>query len=123
MGLVANVIEAAGVPTACLSMIPPLTRATGAPRVVGIAYPMGLPIGRPGDADGQRAVLSATLQAAVSCSTPRSYVELPFEWPEPRSKAIREPDPPPPITQLLTRKPWLVSKLATGNFPSPARRG
>jgi hypothetical protein len=124
VGLVANVIEAAGVPTACLSMIPPLTRATGAPRVIGIAYPIGLPIGRPGDADGQRAVLSAALQAAaVTCVTPRSYVELPFEWPEPRSKAIREPDPPPPITQLLTRKPWLVPKLASGNIPSTAHRG
>ena len=107
-------------PTACLSMIPPLTRATGAPRVVGVAYPLGLPLGRAGDAGGQRAVLEATLQAAAGFSAPRSYTELPFEWPEPRSKAIREPDPPPPISQLLAHKPWLLPKLVSGHIPAPA---
>lgn len=120
MGLVANVIESARVPTVCLSMIPPLTRATGAPRVVGIAHPLGLPFGLAGDAAGQRAVLEATLRAAVGLTTPRSYAELPFEWPEPRSKAIREPDPPPPISQLLAHKPWLLPRLVSGHIPTPA---
>ena len=118
MGLVANVVEAAGVATACLSMIPPLTRNTGAPRVVGVAHPMGLPMGRPGDADTQRAVLRAALEAAAAMASPRSYTELPFSWPERRSVAMREPDPPPPIVQLLTRKPWLVPRLAGGHIPT-----
>lgn len=121
MGLVANVIEDAGIPTVCLSMIPPLTRATGAPRVVGVAHPMGLPFGAPGDADGQRAVLRDTLEAAAAMTRPRSYTELPFEWPEPRSKAIRHPDPQPPIAQLLTRRPWLVPRLASGDIPRHGR--
>ncbi len=117
MGLVANVIEDAGVPTACLSMIPPLTRATGAPRVIGLAHPMGMAFGRPGDADGQRDVLRAALEAAAAMTEPRSYTELPFIWPEPRSAAIRHPDPPPPIVQLLTKKPWLLPRLVSGELP------
>jgi hypothetical protein len=117
VGLVANVIEDAGIPTACLSMIPPLTRATGAPRVVGVAHPMGLPFGAPGDADRQGAVLRGALEAAAAMTAPRSYAELPLVWPEPRSQAIRHPDPPPPIAQLLARKPWLLPKLASGDIP------
>ncbi len=118
MGLVANVVEAAGVPTACLSMIPPLTRNTGAPRVVGVAHPMGTPMGPPGDAETQRAVLRAALEAAAAMTEPRSSAELPFVWPGRRSAAMREPDPPPPIAQLLTRKPWLLPRLAGGRIPT-----
>ncbi len=117
MGLVANVIENLGVPTVCLSMIPPLTRRTGAPRVVGVAHPMGLAMGLPGDHDRQRAVLRQTLDAAVAMDTPRSYTELHFDWPETRSKAMREPDPPPPIAQLLKHKPWLLRRLISGQPP------
>ena len=120
MGLVANVIEAAGTPTCCLSMIPSLTVATGAPRVVGVAHPLGLPLGLPGDAAGQRAVLEAALRAAAGMATPRSFAELPFVWPEPRLKAIREPDPPPPIGQLLKHRPWLIPRLVSGHLPASA---
>ena len=117
MGLVANIIEASGTPTICISTIPPLTRNTGAPRVVGLAHPMGLTMGRPGDHDRQREVLRAALEAGTAITEPRGYAELPFEWPESRGKAIREPDPPPPIAQLLTRKPWQLPRLVSGRLP------
>ena len=121
MGLVANVIEAAGTATACLSLIPPLTRRTGAPRVVGIAHPGGLPLGLPDDHVTQRAVLRDTLEAAATMTEPRSYVELDHEWPERRSVAIREPPTPPPIAHLLTRKPWLLPRLIAGDIPATRR--
>ena len=119
MGLVANVIEDLGVPTICVSLIPPLTRHTGAPRVVGLAHPMGLPLGLPHHVEQQRKVLQATLEAGAAISEPRSYIELPFEWPERRSQAIREPNRPPPIVQLLTSKPWLLPRLISGHLPDP----
>ena len=121
MGLVANVVEDLGVATICLSLIPPSTRNTGAPRVVGVAHPMGLPLGLPGQVAQQRAVLQAALEAGAAMTEPRSYTELPFQWPERRSQAIREPDPPPPIVQLLTSKPWLLPKLISGHLPDPVR--
>lgn len=121
MGLVANVIEEAGVATACLSLIPPLTRRTGAARVVGVAHPSGLPLGLPGDAHGQKDILRATLEAAAAITEPRGYVELPHEWPERRSVAIREPETPPPIVPLLTKKPWLLPRLISGDLPSQPR--
>jgi hypothetical protein len=100
-------------------MIPELTRSVGVPRLAGIAYPLGSPMGRPHDEAGQRAVLRAMLELLPHASGPDTYVELPFEWPEPRAQAINasKPDPLPPIAQLLLKKPWLVPRLYTGQIP------
>ncbi len=117
MGLAQRVIEAAGIPTVSLSMIPDFTRATGVPRLAGIAYPMSRPMGRPGDADGQRAVLKAMLELLESAKAPDTYVELPFTWPETPAQARKGADVHPPIAQLLARKPWLLPRLYMGEIP------
>jgi hypothetical protein len=122
VGSVQRVLEASGIPTVALSMIPDLTRAVGVPRLAGIAYPMGQPMGRPHDADGQRAVLAALLELLASARGPDAYVELPFVWPESPSEARRASRdlPEPPITQLLKRKPWLLPLLYSGRIPRHA---
>jgi hypothetical protein len=100
-------------------MIPDLTRAVGVPRLAGIAYPMSRPLGRPGDADGQRSVLRATLALLESATGPDTYVELPFAWPESPAQARNASKgvPPPPIVELLGRKPWLLADLYAGRVP------
>ncbi len=117
MGLVQRVLEADGIPTVSLSMIPDFTRAVGVPRLAGIAYPMSRPMGRPGDASGQRAVLRALLDVLVSATAPDTYVELPFTWPESPAQARKGSDVHPPIAQLLARKPWLLPRLYSGDIP------
>ena len=119
MGLVQRVLEANGFPTIALSMIPELTRAVGVPRLAGIGYPMGRPLGRPHDADGQRAVLRSMLELLASAPGPDTYVELPFVWPESPAQArnASRDVPPPPIVELLTKKPWLLVNLYTGRIP------
>jgi len=119
VGLVQRVLEARGIPTVALSMIPELTRAVGVPRLAGISYPMGRPLGRPHDADGQRAVLRQLLEVLPSASGPDTYVELPFVWPECPAQARNASKdlPPPPIVQLLKRKPWLLANLYSGRIP------
>ncbi|HTH00854.1 MAG TPA: hypothetical protein VL882_11350 [Vicinamibacterales bacterium] len=112
-------IEAAGIPTVSLSMIPDLTRAVGVPRLAGISYPMGRPLGNPHDAEGQRAVLRATLEILPRATLPDTYVELPFAWPDSPAKARSESKdvPPSPIVELVMRKPWLVANLYSGRIP------
>ena len=119
MGLVQQVIEASGIATVSLSWIPELTRAVGVPRLAGIAYPASRPLGRPHDADGQRAVLRATLEVLASANGPDTYVELPFEWPESPAQArnASRDHPPPPISELLRKKPWLLPRLLSGRIP------
>jgi D-proline reductase (dithiol) PrdB len=119
VGLVQRVLEARGIPTVALSMIPDLTRAVGVPRLAGISYPMGRPLGRPHDADGQRAVLRTLVDLLVAARGPDSYVELPFVWPESPAQARNASKdlPPPPIVELLKRKPWLLANLYSGRIP------
>ena len=122
MGLVQRVLEAEGFATVALSMIPELTRAVGVPRLAGIGYPMGRPLGQPHDADGQRAVLRAVLELLATAQGPDAYVELPFVWPESPAQARNASRdlPPPPIVELLTKKPWLLVNLYTGRIPHEA---
>ena len=112
-------LEAQGIPTVSLSMIPDLTRAVGVPRLAGIGYPMGRPLGRPHDADGQRAVLRSVMEVLASATVPDTYVELPFAWPESpaRARQVSKDVPPAPIVDLVTRKPWLLANLYTGRIP------
>ena len=118
MGLVARVLEAKGIPTVCLSMIPDLTRAVGVPRLAGIGYPIGRPLGMPGDAVGQRAVLRALLEVLGTAQAPDTYVELPFVWPESPAQARNAAKlADPPITRLLKAKPWLLPNLYAGRIP------
>ena len=78
---------------------------------------MSRPMGRPHDAEGQRAVLRAALQVLESASAPGTVVELPFTWPESPAKARKGSDVNPPISQLLLRKPWLIPRLVSGDIP------
>jgi hypothetical protein len=119
VGLAQRVLEAGGIPTVALSMIPALTRAAGVPRLAGISHPMGQPFGRPHDADGQRAVLRAMLELLASAPGPDSYVDLPFEWPETPAQARNASKnvPPSPMEQLLQKKPWLLPRFYSGLIP------
>jgi len=119
VGLVQRTIEASGIPTVTLSWMPQLTRAVGVPRLAGISYPLSRPLGRPHDADGQRAVLRATLELLESATGPDHYVELPFEWPETVAQARNASKDVPlsPIAALLLKQPWLVPKLYSGRIP------
>jgi len=103
-------------------MIPDLTRAVGVPRLAGISYPMGRPLGRPHDAVGQRAVMRSLLDVLAAAQGPDTYVELPYVWPESPAQArnASKDVPPPPIADLVRRKPWLLANLYTGHIPKDA---
>jgi hypothetical protein len=103
-------------------MIPDLTASRGAPRVAGIEFPFGRPLGQPHDADTQRAVLRAALDALRDASIPGHVVHLPFEWPEPLDRVHWHPKEPSPIVQLLRREPCLFRRLVDGEIPSAASR-
>lgn len=122
MGLVQRVIEASGIATVTLSWIPDLTRAVGVPRLAGISYPLSRPLGRPHDADGQRAVLRATLELLTNATGPDTYIELPFVWPDSplRARLDSKDWPPAPIVDLVLKKPWLIANLYSGRIPDPA---
>ena len=80
MGLIARVIEAAGVPTITMTSAWDITQAVAPPRSAYVHHPLGHQTGAPGDREGQRAIVHAALRAAVAATTPGEIVELPFRW-------------------------------------------
>ena len=94
-------IEAAGVSTVILSMIPAYQRSVGAPRVAAISHPFGRPFGDVGDADTQRAVLRAALRVLETAQAPGATVHLPFQWPEDPKTVKWAPDEPSPIVAMM----------------------
>jgi len=83
VGLVARFLEAEGFSTIALTPIPEFQRVVGMARVAGIEHPFGRPVGQVHDAEGQRAVLIATLSCLEKAEKPGQVFHLPFTWPEP----------------------------------------
>jgi D-proline reductase (dithiol) PrdB len=103
VGSVARVIEAAGIATVTLNMMPAYQPSVGAPRVAAIAHPFGRPFGNVDDADTQRAVLRAALQVLETAQTPGAIVHLPFRWPEDPKATKWGPDEPSPIVAMMLK--------------------
>jgi hypothetical protein len=118
---VQRVIEAAGISTTTLSSIPDLTAAVGVPRLAAIEYPLGYLLGKPGDIQGQTAVLRAALQAMEEMTRPGSVAQLLFEWPASARRLNVHPPKTPPIGRYLLRHPWHIPNLMSRDIPAPYR--
>lgn len=103
-------------------MIPDLTSAAGAPRVAGIEFPFGRPLGQPHDAETQRAVLWSALEVLRDAQYPGTVTHLPFKWPEPVDQVHWHPAEPSPILKLLKQNPMLFGRLVEGHIPPEASR-
>jgi hypothetical protein len=88
-------VEAAGIPTLCMTSALDITRAVNPPRAAFLDYPLGHTTGKPGKPDLQLRILAEALEAFVSLAVPGSVKELPFRWSEDESwkeKAFAEGD-------------------------------
>jgi D-proline reductase (dithiol) PrdB len=104
VGLVARVIEAAGVPTVTLNMIWVFQALVGMPRVAAIEHPFGRPYGDVGDRETQRAVLRAALGVADRAGTPGHVEHLPFVWPQDPKETRWHPAEPSPIIAMIKQR-------------------
>jgi D-proline reductase (dithiol) PrdB len=104
VGLVARVIEAAGIPTVTLNMIWPYQNQVGMPRVAAIEHPFGRPFGDVGDAATQRAVLEAALAVFETAREPGHVEHLPFTWHEAPEDTKWHPAEPSPIIALIRKR-------------------
>ena len=104
MGLVARVIEAAGIPTVTLNMIWVYQRLIGMPRVAAIEHPFGRPYGDVGDSDTQRDVMRAALAVFESAAQAGHVEHLPFKWHEDPKETKWHPAEPSPIIGLMKKR-------------------
>ena len=106
MPVLARRIEAAGIPTVIVTMMPRTATQLLAPRVVGVEFPFGHPFGQPGDRATQRLVLQTAVSVLAGAERPGTRVDLDLEWPQPRGEAYKawQPAEPSPIVAMLLKR-------------------
>ncbi len=80
MGLIARAVEAAGIPTVCLSLTKDLTAAVGVPRALFVKWPLGHPLGEPHNALQQRTLIYDALQLLLTAQQPGIIAEPGYRW-------------------------------------------
>jgi hypothetical protein len=80
VGLVARHVEAAGIPTLCLSSALDITRAVNPPRAAFLDFPLGHTAGKPDAPDMQRAIVADALASFETMTEPGSVRMLPYRW-------------------------------------------
>ena len=61
VGLIASVIEKAGIPTVALSLLREVAEKVKAPRTLFVPFPLGYPLGQPDDPQLQTRIILAAL--------------------------------------------------------------
>ena len=109
--MLARTLEAAGLSTVTVTMMPNYAQTAGIPRVVGVEFPFGHPIGMPGDVETQTGVLLAALGLLGESAAAGARRDLDYEWPVPQDIAYKawQPKEPSPIVawfkeQVLKRR-------------------
>jgi hypothetical protein len=103
--VLARAIEAAGISTVFVTMMPYLAEACGTPRIVAVEFPFGHPLGHAHDRDEQLKVIRDALRALQEIERPNTTVHLPYEWPDfDYWKKAWHPPEPPPIIQFLRQQ-------------------
>ena len=109
MPVLARWIEAAGIPTVIVTMMPAVAEERRAPRIVGVEFPFGHAFGMPHDNAMHRDVLELALRVLAGASAPGTHVDYDLEWPVPLREAYRawQPKEPSPIVKkmLEARRP------------------
>jgi hypothetical protein len=101
--VLARRIEAAGIPTCVVTMMPQTAADLLSPRIVGVEFPFGHPFGLPGDRAVQRRVLTTALQVLAGADRPQTRIDIDLEWPQPRGEAYKawQPAEPSPIVAAM----------------------
>ena len=101
--MLARWIEAAGIPTVVVTMMPSVAEERRAPRIVGVEFPFGHAFGMPHDRTMQREVLQLALRVLAGASAFGTRVDLDLKWPVPLREAYRawQPKEPSPIVKKL----------------------
>ena len=101
--MLARWIEAAGIPTVTVTMMPAVAEERRAPRIVGVEFPFGHAFGMPHDRAMQRGVLEPALRVLSGATAIGTRVDYDLEWPVPLREAYRswQPKEPSPIVKKM----------------------
>ncbi len=103
MPVLARWIEAAGIPTVTVTMMPSVAEDRMAPRIVGVEFPFGHAFGMPNDSAMQRLTLELALRVLAGAARFGTRVDLDIPWPVPIREAYRtwQPKVASPIVKKI----------------------
>ena len=103
MPVLARWIEAAGIPTVVVTMMPAVAEERRAPRIVGVEFPFGHAFGMPHDRAMQRRTLELALRVLAGAETFGTRIDLDVEWPVLVREAYRawQPKVPSPMVSKM----------------------
>lgn len=127
MGLVARHVEAAGIPTLCMSSALDITRSVNPPRAAFLDFPLGHTTGKPNQPELQRQLLADALSSFESMTVPGTVRTLPYRWSDDegwKEKAFAEGDDRKPRhdTPQYQEEEDRLRAEAGGSPPCPACR-
>ena len=99
MPVLARVVEATGIPTVTVTMMPVFSEKYTASRILGVEFPFGHSFGMVGDAEMHHRTLRAALDLLVEATSPQTRVDVEETWPVDRRVAYKawQPEEPSPI--------------------------
>ncbi len=80
MSLVARQLEEAGISTVVIGSGRDIVEQCGVPRFLFMDFPLGNPVGRPGDAVMQKQCVGMALELLERAFAPRTTIQTPFVW-------------------------------------------
>ena len=80
MGLIARVLEEAGISTVCIVMRREAAQNVKPARALFVRFPLGAPLGPANDAATHRAVLRQALETLETSRRPGTIVDSPSRW-------------------------------------------
>jgi len=101
--VLARTFEEAGLSTVLVTVMPYWSERLGVPRTVGVEFPYGHPLGRPGDRDTQMGIVREALRLLEEATGPGEIRELGYVWPQDLDEAKKDWQPlePSPIIRMM----------------------
>jgi D-proline reductase (dithiol) PrdB len=80
VGLIARVLEEAGISTVCIVMRKETAQNVKPPRALFVHFPMGAPLGPANDPETHHEVLRQALDILETARQPGTIVDSPLQW-------------------------------------------
>jgi len=109
--VLARTLEAAGLSTVLVTMMPIWAEKIGTPRTLAVEFPFAHTLGKPGDAAQQMRVIRQALRVLETADESGTIVHSPEEWSQPQNEAIKVWQPPEPSPIVSVMGPQVRSLL------------
>ncbi len=108
-------------PTVMIANARDIVEFCGVPRLLYTDFPLGNPVGVPGDAEMQREIVAMALDMLVSAKGPRTTLEAPHAWPQGEAWKDKIFTEEQPFLDKEATERWLADKVEMRRMKSEGK--